>query len=76
MSPDLYWITGPWRGGLAIATRPRGGDWLEDEVAGWRRAGVDMVVSLLETEEAAQLQLVEEGDAAASAGIEFVSSTN
>ena len=37
MNPGLYWIPGPRRGKLAIATRPRGADWLEDEVAGWRR---------------------------------------
>ena len=43
MNPDLFWIPGPWRGRLAVATRPRGGDWLEDEVNGWRRAGLDVV---------------------------------
>jgi len=53
MNPDLFWIPGPWRGRLAVATRPRGGDWLADEAAGWRRAGLDVVVSLLENEEAA-----------------------
>ena len=37
MNPDLFWITGPWRGRLAIATRPRGGEWLGDEIRGWRR---------------------------------------
>jgi len=62
MNPDLFWIPGPWRGRLAMATRPRGGDWLEDEAAGWRRAGLDVVVSLLENEEASQLQLFHEGD--------------
>jgi protein-tyrosine phosphatase len=73
MNPNLFWIPGPWRGKLAVAARPRGGDWLEDEAAGWRRAGLDVVVSLLEKEEAAQLELVHEGDVAASNGIDFVS---
>jgi protein-tyrosine phosphatase len=73
MSPDLFWIPGPWRGRLAVATRPRGGDWLEDEAAGWRRAGLDVVVSLLEQEEAAQLDLAHERDVAASNGVEFIS---
>ena len=73
MNPDLFWIPGPWRGSLAVATRPRGGDWLEDEAAGWRRAGLDVVVSLLENEEAAQLDLAHEGDAAEKNGVEFIS---
>src|SRR5215472_3508891 len=57
MKPDLFWIPGPWRGRLAVATRPRGGDWLEDELRSWREAGVDLSVSLLEPDEAAQLDL-------------------
>jgi protein-tyrosine phosphatase len=58
---------------LAIVTRPRGGDWLDDEASGWRRAGVDVVVSLLESEEAAQLNLLDEPRAAETNGIRFVS---
>jgi hypothetical protein len=64
MNPDLFWIPGSWRGKLAIVTRPRGGDWLEDEAAGWRRARLNLIVSLLEKEEAAHLQLDRERDAA------------
>jgi protein-tyrosine phosphatase len=73
MSTDLFWIPGPWRGKLAVATRPRGGDWLEDEVRGWRRAGLDVVVSLLETDEAGEFSLAHEGDVAESKGIDFIS---
>jgi protein-tyrosine phosphatase len=73
MNPDLYWIPGPWRGRLAVAARPRGGDWLEDEAAGWRRVGLDLVISLLENEEAAQLGLVDEKVAAESNGVDFFS---
>lgn len=73
MNPDLFWIPGPWRGRLAVATRPRGGDWLEDEASGWRRAGLDVVVSLLEKEEAAQLELVHEEDVAESKSLHFIS---
>lgn len=73
MIPDLFWIPGPWSGRLAIAARPRGGEWLDDEVNGWRRAGLDVVVSLLEEEEAAQLELALEGQAATAHGVRFVS---
>lgn len=73
MTPDPFWIVGPWRGRLAIATRPRGGDWLEDELEGLRRAGVDVVVSLLETNEADQLDLIGERQAAEATGIRFIS---
>jgi protein-tyrosine phosphatase len=73
MTPDLFRIPASWRGTLAVVTRPRGGDWLEDEVSGWRRAGLDIVISLLEKDEAAQLELDHEADVAKSKGIEFVS---
>jgi hypothetical protein len=73
MKPDLFWIPGPCRGRLAVAARPRGGDWLEDEASGWRRAGIDVIVSLLEADEAAQLDLVDEAKAAGANGIRFMS---
>jgi protein-tyrosine phosphatase len=73
VTPDLYWIPGPWRGQLAVAARPRGADWLEDEVKSWRRAGLDVVVSLLEGEEASQLGLGLEGVLASSHGVRFQS---
>jgi hypothetical protein len=73
MKPDLFWIPGSWCGKLAIASRPRGGDWLDDEASAWRQAGVDIVVSLLEREEEAQLDLVEERQAAEGQAISFVS---
>jgi protein-tyrosine phosphatase len=73
MNRDLLWIPGPWQGHLAVVTRPRGGDWLGDDVDGWRRAGLDVVVSLLEEHEAAQLELGHEGEIAESKGIRFIS---
>ena len=51
MSTELRWVEGPWKGKLAIAARPRGGDWLGDEIEAWRRLGIATVVSLLTPEE-------------------------
>jgi protein-tyrosine phosphatase len=73
MTPDLFWIPGPWPGKLAIAGRPRGGDWLGDEARGLRRAGVDLVVSLLETDEAQQLGLADEAKDVEASGLRFLS---
>jgi protein-tyrosine phosphatase len=73
VAPELFWIPGPWRGRLAISSRPRGGDWLEDEVRAWQRATVDVVVSLLEREEQTELGLEEEGPLVEAAGLRFVS---
>jgi protein-tyrosine phosphatase len=73
MKTDLFWIPGPWRGRLAIASRPRGGDWLDDEASAWRQANIDVVVSLLENEEAGQLDLLDERRAAEDHSISFIS---
>jgi protein-tyrosine phosphatase len=73
MEADLFWIPGPWRGRLAIAARPRGGDWLDDEAGAWRRAGIDVIISLLEDDEAAELDLDDERPAAENQAISFVS---
>ena len=71
MAATVFWVPGPWRGRLAIVPRPRGGDWLGDETGAWRNAGIDMVVSLLEPEEEAQLVLEGESATASATGIEF-----
>jgi predicted protein tyrosine phosphatase len=71
MKDDTYWIPGPWAGRLAIVARPRGGDWLEGDVRGWREAGIDEVISLLEPDEAAELELSEERSMSEVCGLRF-----
>ena len=73
MRTELSWIEGPWHGRLAILPRPRGGDWLGDEVRGWRSAGVDVVVSLLTSDEIDDLDLAQEARLCQANGIEFLS---
>jgi protein-tyrosine phosphatase len=73
MIPELYWIRDiePLR--LAVMPRPRGGDWLVDEVSGWKRLGVDIVVSLLHRYEADELEIADEESLCSSEGISYLS---
>jgi protein-tyrosine phosphatase len=73
MTPALYPVPSPSRGRLVITARPRGGDWLEDEVRGWRRAGVDVAVSLLTPDEIEEMGLADEQQECEKQGIRFVS---
>lgn len=73
MQTGLYWVDGPWPGKLAIAARPRGGDWLEDDVSNWKRAGINSVLSLLTSEEESDLDLREEAVEVRKLGLEFFS---
>lgn len=59
--------------GLAVALRPRGGDWLGDELAGLRRRGFTTIVSMLTADEERELDLTNERDEAITAGLEFIS---
>ena len=72
IKPDIYWIKGPWPGRLAILARPRGADWLEDEVEAWKEIGVDTVVSLLTQSEEVELSLTEERDLVRRSGLKFM----
>jgi protein-tyrosine phosphatase len=69
----MYWIKNQFNLRLAIVPRPRGGDWIWDELQSCRRAGIDIVVSLLTGTEAGELGLKHEREACESAGITFVS---
>ena len=72
MKSEVYWIKGSWPGRIAIVPRPRGGDWLEDEVTAWARADLDVIVSLLEEDEAEELGLSREGELCQVAGLSFI----
>ena len=73
MGTELYWIPGSCHSRMAILPRPRGGDWLEDEVRAWRLAGVDVIVSLLTSDEVADLDLAQEAGFCQAKGMEFLS---
>jgi protein-tyrosine phosphatase len=73
MRSEVYWIDGPWPGRLAIVPRPRGGDWLDDEVRSWRDSGLDVVVSLLTPDEVREFELEQEEAKSRSQGIQLCS---
>ncbi len=56
---------------IAIVPRPRGGDWLEDELLAIKEAGVDVLVSMLTPEERGELGLDEEAELCRRVGLEF-----
>jgi protein-tyrosine phosphatase len=73
MLKDLYWIEGPWDGRLAVGPRPRGGDWLRDDIAKWKQSGINSVLSLLTPEEESDLDLRGEAGEVRAQGVEFTS---
>jgi hypothetical protein len=68
----LFWVEGfpPVR--IAVAERPRGGDWLDADMHAFRRQGLDILVSALQPREERETWLEREAEAATAAGIEFV----
>jgi protein-tyrosine phosphatase len=66
-----YWLNLPTPAKLAIVPRPRGGDWLDDEIRNLRRDGIEILVSLLTPPEDEELNLDNEAAACESEGIEF-----
>ena len=73
MKAQVYWTIEKYPGRLAIVARPRGGDWLEDEAVAWSQSGLDVIVSLLEADEAADLDLLLEAEACQEQGLSFFS---
>jgi protein-tyrosine phosphatase len=70
---DVFWINGDQAPHLAIMLRPRGEDWLEDEMLRLRANGVETVISMMEPAEAEWLGLAAERSAAEGAGMQFLS---
>ncbi len=73
MHTDLHWVDAGASVRLALMPRPRGDDWLPDEVRAWHLAGVSHVVSLLEPHEVRDLGLQREPSLCGEAGMGFFS---
>jgi protein-tyrosine phosphatase len=69
---SIYTIEAPMvQGGLSIISRPRGHDWLEDDLRALRADGITHLVSLLERDEARCLGLGDEAAIAVRVGLKY-----
>ena len=73
MRTEIYWIAREYPGKLAVFPRPRGEDWLADEVRAWAAAELEVIVSLLTEEEVTELGLAQEAELCRSYELEFIS---
>ncbi|MGW4803522.1 protein-tyrosine phosphatase family protein [Kitasatospora sp. NPDC004272] len=71
MRPALFTIDRPGPGRLSTMARPRGGDWLAEELAALAALGVSGLVSALTPAESAELGLAAEASLARAAGLRF-----
>jgi protein-tyrosine phosphatase len=70
----VFWIYGqPALPPLAVVLCPRGGWWLREDLESYQRAGVQTLVSLLDTEQTRMLDLTAEGRSAERLGLRFLS---
>jgi protein-tyrosine phosphatase len=53
-------------------SRPRGNEWLRDEIQGWVASEVEVIVSLLTSHEISELGLIDESETAGELGIRFI----
>ena len=72
MKATIYSIKEAAPNRIAIVARPRGGDWLCDELSALSREGIDVLVSMLTEEESDELGLHHESEECKAAAIKFV----
>ena len=72
MIATIYPVTDATPNRIAIVARPRGNDWLREEISALSGEGVEILVSMLTNEEAEELGLNHESAECAAAGINFV----
>jgi len=72
MSVDLFWTPYRGPGRIGIATRPRGGDWLKEDIQYLHNAGTDVLVSMLTPEESRELELEMEQKLCKNEGMDYL----
>jgi protein-tyrosine phosphatase len=73
MRTEIHWIPGKFPGKIGIMARPRGGEWLTDEIRSACKAGAKMVVSLLEAHEVKEFELDAEEALCLQNSLDFIS---
>ncbi len=71
MLPTVYWVRDLARGRLAVVTRPDPAYGLPQQMKSLRDDGLDVLVSMLQSDEAIRLGLAWEANVAADAGLVF-----
>ncbi len=71
MGVDIFWIPFNTPGRIGIATRPRGGDWLKDDIYYLHKAETNLLVSMLTPEESHELELEMEEKLCQAEGIDY-----
>ncbi len=73
MLPTIYKVTEIQNGVLTVMAKPVSGEWIEDEFIGFKKLGIDKIVSLLEKAEELEVGLADEESLCLKHDIEFES---
>ena len=71
MKPSMYPVVAEYPGQLFIMPKPSG-EWLREDAQYYHTMGVDLVISMLEQDEAAELSLQEEGRVCSDNHMDFL----
>lgn len=68
---EVWPLEGPWRGRLAVCSRPRAGWFLADDIRHLRESGYNLLISALAAEEVVRSELQSVPSVCEAAGMEF-----
>lgn len=68
----IYWIDEFNKGNIGMMARPRGNDWLEDEIIKLKERDINCIVSLLERSEIYELEIEKEAFFCNKNGIDYI----
>jgi protein-tyrosine phosphatase len=72
-APGVFHVHFVGAASLSIVLRPRGGDWLQDDMHTLNRVGVNVLASMLTPEEEEELELGTEEACCSKAGMDYLS---